>query len=178
MITKVYEEYQGTPISETTLLRVGARDVLADLDDTLIDDAFAFSELVALTGLADREFFQHTGYVNRDTFRLVAQRFTEPGEGVTRVTRRRDGTTKNYIPGDFDRVPCPEHVRSSQVSLDRKLLEALLVARDREGAEMMVDGIISFNLANTDAPHITPHIELVLVSGAFECVLGCKGVQP
>jgi hypothetical protein len=68
-----------------------------------------------------------------------------------------------------------DHVRPTEVVLDKRLLEALLVARDKDGADVLVDAIVSYNLANTDAAGISLHVELVLMSGALERVLGCKG---
>jgi hypothetical protein len=149
-------------------------ELTAELDEEKISEAFTFSEMVSLAGLARRRFFDYSGYSNRDNYRLVIQTFTHPVGGFGIATRRRDGGTSNLVSAQLYRVPCPEHVRPARVEIDVKLLEALAASRTHANADEFVDSMISFNLANTDASTVSLHVELVLASGAFERLLGCR----
>jgi hypothetical protein len=174
LVTAPYREVPDTPIREAVLLRLGENDLVADLDEKQLDAIFAFGEMIALAGLSRRRFFFHSGYSNRDHYRLVVQRFDEPGKGTLLKLRRRDGVNNVFVTAAVHRVPCPRHVHPEQVDLDVPLLEALVACRDHANAPDFVDSMITFNLANTDSSTMSPHVELVLMSGALEKVLGCR----
>jgi hypothetical protein len=176
LVTSAYREVPDIPIEEAVLLRLeDSDDLLAHLDEKQIDACFAFSEMVALAGLTKRRFFcQSGGYSNRDNYRLVVQQFDEPGNGVCQRTRRRDGVASHFMTAEVHRVPRPRHVPFERMELDLALLQALVTCRASSNAADFVDSIITFNLANTDNSMLSPHVELVLSSGALEKVLGCR----
>ena len=67
-----------------------------DIRDEEVNELFRFSEYLAFAGLAEREYFSHQGYWNRDHFRLIIQKYTKPDGSRALVTRRRDG--QNTLP--------------------------------------------------------------------------------
>lgn len=138
LVTAPYREAPDTPIAEAVLLGIEGFAVDADLGEGL-DGAFLFSEMVALAGLAKRRFFQHSGYSNRDNYRLIVQGFDEPGKGTLERHRRRDGVRSVYVMAAAHRVRCPAHVQPEHVALDVALLEALVFVRNDEGAANFVD---------------------------------------
>ena len=78
LVTAPYREIPDVPISEAVFLRVENAELVADLNDKQLEAAFTFAEMVALVGLARRKFFLHSGYSNRDNYRLVVQGYDEP----------------------------------------------------------------------------------------------------
>ena len=80
---------------------------------------FVFSEILAIAGLAAREFFSVGAllYQNRDNFRLVIQGFSSEQNGATIVTRRRDGSTHNYWSRDSYRVEKPDHAHHGRLGV-------------------------------------------------------------
>jgi len=99
---------------------------------------------------------------------LVIQDFSSEENGVTIVTRRRDGSTRHYWSGDSYRVQKPDHIHLGPKRIDRSLLECLLKLRDAIDWQRIYEAILGFNLANTDSSDISEHIEAVLTIGAFE----------
>ena len=162
------------PGKESVILRRAAHGLLEDVDEDDIEDLYTFSEWLALSGLAARRYFGHDGYSNRDHFRLIVQRFGQVGGGVALVSRRRDGTTTAYSPEKYYRVIRPEHVHEKAVPIDVGLLQALLSQPRGAAKPELYDASVTFNMANTDAPHSSPHVELILSASAFQLVLGCK----
>jgi hypothetical protein len=168
-----YAEGARTPLREAVLLRVAGRDIVDDLDASQIEAAFQFAEMVALAGLSKRQFFSHSGYSNRDAYRLIIQKFDKPGKGSLQQSLRRDGVSSLYIMDPAYRVECPSHVsRLERVNIDEQLLQALVSCRKAANADDFIESTVTFNLANTDNPAIAQHVELVLSSGALEKVLG------
>jgi hypothetical protein len=170
-----YVETGNKSIDEAMLLRAVDRSIVDDLDTTQIDAAFELAEMVALAGLSNRQFFSHSGYSNRDNYRLIVQRFDEPDKGTLQRYRRRDGVSNHYIIGPVHRVERPGHVSIERVELDEPFLRALVACRDAANAADFIESMVTFNLANTDNPAIAQHVELVLSNGALEKVLGLHG---
>jgi len=135
-----------------------------------------FSELLATSGLSEREFFTigSIGYQNRDNFRLVIQSYSEdPSTGAAIKTRKRDGNTTNFWPSDSYRVRKPEHLNSRH-DIDLPLLNSLLELQKSQEWDRVYEAILNFNLANTDNIEFSEHIEAVLLTAAFERLLNCR----
>lgn len=175
-ILSQYFSHTERRLSSATIVKLQARKFLDELSEEERSAVFAFSELVALSGLACREFFSVVGqYCNRDNFRLVIQAFRDPQAGVLITTRRRDGHSDQYWTSTAFRVDKPEHVSLGPIpiNLDVSLLSALLTAQERDDWERFAASILSFNLANTDRSDMSEHIEAVLLVSAFERLLEC-----
>jgi hypothetical protein len=169
-----YLEGPGEPITHATLLGSNKRGLFDELNDEERMEAFVFSELLSLAGIAHREYFSQLGqYCNRDHFRLIGQKFDRPG-GSLFTLRRRDGATRQFWPkGDYE-VYKPEHVLLTTLAkLDEPLLESLLSAQGLPIWTDLYESILNFNLANTDSAAITEHTEVVLLVSAFERLLKC-----
>lgn len=88
---------------------------------------FSFAEILTFSGLSKREFFGFGfGYCNRDDFSFIIQGFTKDSDGVTMVTRRRDGSIKSFISSDVYKVTMPFNITSNEVEIDINLTQALL----------------------------------------------------
>ncbi len=73
-VLKPYLEGPDQPITHATLLRSNKRGLFDELNDEERTGAFVFSELLSLSGIAQREYFRQVGqYCNRDHFRLIGQ---------------------------------------------------------------------------------------------------------
>lgn len=171
-----YFPHTARPLTSATIVKLKGRgpfDVLSDEERSAV---FALAELVSLSGLARREFFSAIGqYCNRDNFRVVIQAFRDPNSGALITTRRRDGHSDQYLTNTAFRVDKPEHVQLGPIpiDIDVSLLNALLTAQEGGDWEHFAESILSFNLANTDSPNMSEHVEAVLLVSAFERLLEC-----
>lgn len=173
-ILRPYEEVAGLSVRDATLLRVLPGWLTDDLTETQTSAAFTFAQMLSFAGLAVRRFFDHTGYCNHDYFQFIVQGYDDPSRGVSVVTRRRDGSTRNLVLASVNRVARPDHVHGGRVAIDLRLLSALHACQGHANAAEFIDSMLTFNMANTDSSSVSPHLELVLSSGAFERVLGCR----
>jgi hypothetical protein len=163
----------GAPVVELVVLTEDSRRLLDELDEQARDAAFMLAQRCAFAGLAARQFFSPFGYTNSDAFRLVVQSFDEPGEGVVVRSRRRDGhVTGFYTPGTHA-VRRPPHVPLGDAPLDEALLRSLCTPAGSDDA--LVDAIVQFNAANTDAPTQMPQAELIFTVGALQCLASYHG---
>ena len=168
-----YRDTSDNPVESAVILNRNGRGLIDDLSEEDRDDLFRFAELFAFAALAAREFFI-SAYFNRDHLRLIVQAFSDPRGGAVVETRRKDGVTRDLVPGAIYRVQMPWHVTNPGLPIkpDWALLRALLASREREDWSTLYRGIVLFNQANTDAPDISPDTELVLSYAAMEQVLG------
>ncbi|MDQ3776615.1 MAG: hypothetical protein M3461_20805 [Pseudomonadota bacterium] len=105
----------------------------------------------------------------------MIQSFSDPAGGTAITTRRRDGTTTNYLPRGSYEFPKPLHVGSiGRQGIDTPLLQSLAAAWGEADWDQVWESIIAFNAANTDAMDTPEHVEFVLLSGAFERLLDCR----
>lgn len=132
--------YHGDqPIGSATLVRIDKAEFTRDFTQEEQAALFVLTELLAISGLAAREYFANGGYQNRDNFRLVIQAFAVADGGAAITSRRRDGSSTNYWGEDY-RVQKPEHIPLHGTScLDRPLLEALVRARDSDQWERIYE---------------------------------------
>lgn len=175
LILEPYLERSGDPASRFVVVRLEGTSLLDDLDEEQRREVFDFAELLAFSSMATREFFPYTGvgsYSNRTHFQVFVQRFEEPGAGIGIETRRRDGRNKTGSATGSYRFQKPDHVvATSDVLVDGALLSALMASADGEWWPRVWEGILGFNLANSDSHELRPSVELVLLNGAFERVL-------
>ena len=75
-VTQPYLLEAGESITEATLLQIGKGDIIRNLSEAERQSVFEFSELLAVSGLSNREFF-NWDYWNKDNFRVVIQKFTD-----------------------------------------------------------------------------------------------------
>jgi hypothetical protein len=162
----------------STVVRRDGKIVCDDnISDEELNELFRFSEYLAFAGLAERRYFDHVDYWNRDHFRLIVQKFAGTDGGTVLLTRRRDGSTNNLVPAEYFKVVRPTHVGDARVTIDSRFLQALLsepLDADRPGLH---DAIVTFNMANTDADYVRDNVEVMLAANAFQRALDCKGTK-
>lgn len=176
-VIKHYLNRSNNPIEKCTIVLQKDKNILEDIDENERDFLFSFAEILAFSGLSKREFFGFGfGYCNRDDFSFVIQSFTKDSDGVTMVSRRRDGSTKNFVSGDVYRVTMPFNITSNEVEIDIDLIQALLQIQKKSQDiwPRFSDAIFFFNRANTDSNQITEHQEIVMTISAFERLLNCR----
>ncbi len=185
-VTEPYVIIPNKPISYATLVKLGSNQITTDLSEEQAASIFAFSELVAVSGLSTCYYFSASsmsGYWNRENFRVFIQNFTPESHGVAVTTRRRDGSRSTYYSGKTYFVQKPAQIESSsiaKVKLDTHLLKSLLNAKERltpETWSCFFDSILNFNFANTDSERIQPEAEAVFIIGAFDRLLECGGKE-
>ncbi len=163
------------PVVKATLLQLEGKELTQDLSEDERIEMFEFAELLAFAGLASRQYFNSLfGYTNRDASTLIIQGFSEASGGAAVTTRRRDGSSMNYLTGGVYLVPRPLHVPSNPTELDLPFLKALLDARELPQWNLFEEGIFFFNRANTDNEQVTEQWEVIAISGAFERIFDCR----
>lgn len=163
------------PVDSASILQLGNRGITDELTDLDRENVFTFSELIAFSGLSQREYFGiGMFYCNADNFICIVQSFEEDGGGVAVTTRRRDGQTVGYISAASYRIEQPLHVRQNlmRTKLDIPLLKSLIAARNSDRWGELFDSIFWFNRANTDSDGIQPEVEAVKIISSFERSLG------
>ena len=176
-VIKYYLNRNNNLIEKCTIVLQKDKNILEDIDENERDFLFSFAEILAFSGLSKREFFGFGfGYCNRDDFSFIIQSFTKDSDGVTIVTRRRDGSTKNFISGDAYKVTMPFNITNNEVEIDINLAQALLQLQKKSPDiwPCFSDAIFFFNGANTDSDQITEHQEIVMTISAFERLLDVK----
>lgn len=172
-LSPIYE----SNIKEFTLVYFEELGVLHDLDEEQRNNLFYIVELLKFTSLSTREYFTYNSqYFNANNFQLIIQKFTGDNFDVALDSRRRDGSTLIYTPGDQFKQFAPNNVNKlTRFKVDIELLKSLYsgYSNGAEKWEKIYDSILSFNLANTDSD-MRDTTELILVSGAFEQLLGSK----
>jgi hypothetical protein len=131
-ILRSYIQFGEKPIDRATLLMMGSYDVLQDLSNDESNTIFAFSELLSMSALSERGYFASgINYCNRDLFRVVLQSFETLDGGITRITKRRDGTTKTFISKGKYHLHRPDHVKHPlKLEINKSLLAALVAAQN------------------------------------------------
>ncbi|MFC1628427.1 hypothetical protein ACFL3H_04880 [Gemmatimonadota bacterium] len=174
-----YYETAQRKVTHATILRVGDHGLLDELNEEERVTSFTFSELLTIAGLSNREFFGiGLQYSNTDQYRLFIQSFSGPEKGLSLVSRRRDGTTQDYIPRDAFREVKPHHISSSIGNqVDHDFLEALIAFQNHDQFNRLYESIVQFNLANTDDDRFRNEIEVVLIINAYQRLLNCNSKE-
>ena len=178
-IDKLLEPFLQAPersIDTAVVVVVDGYGVLDDLPEDVREGFFEIQELITFAGLAAREFFSHGGYVNTANFTSIMQGFKDIDSGVLMSARRRDGLIQNYTLREAQRELRPEHVQLHDiVSIDGKILDALVDTIAGDHWEPYGLSLPVFNLANTDSDMMAQRVEVVLMVSAFERLLGSNG---
>jgi hypothetical protein len=180
-VLSAFRERGENPVGKATLLKFQDKNLLDELEEEEASAAFVFGELVAVSGLSAREFFWPGAfqYCNRDLFQLRIQSFEGEVQGVAIRSRRRDGSTLNYVSLDAYRIHKPVHIAEPlQVQFDIRLLHSLISLQedaDDETWNQFYESIVNFNHASRESSTTPPHLELVFTSAAIERLLGMTG---
>jgi hypothetical protein len=152
LLLEPYRHVPKVPIRSATLLRLDGKSAIDHLDDAEADEALRYGEMVAFAGLAGRRFFDQFSYVNRDSYRLMVQRFTDPTSGLGVVARRRDGAGMIGVSRGALLVQKPYHICApAKAPLDVPLLEALVQREKIDGWGDFEEATLGFNAASTDS---------------------------
>lgn len=174
LVLEPYVDRALKPVDRFAVTRLDGKKWLDELDDGERGEIFDFAEILAFSSMAIRDFFPESGvgrYSNRTHFQLYIQRFDDPERGVAVETRRRDGTNLSGFSKGKYRIQRPEHVvTTSEAPLALTFLSSLLSSRSEEWWPPMWEGILAYNIANTDSTEIRSSLELVMLNGAFERV--------
>jgi hypothetical protein len=178
-ILRSYVHAPDGPISEATILKIDGNAFNVQLAKEEKEDLFRFNELLAFSAMSQRTYFDSSGYINRDSFILCLQGFEHGRIGTSVMTRRKDWNTTTFLV-DGGRFSLPLHVPSNyKPRFDLELLIALLsVFEDERGCKTpwsnYYNCIYSYNLSNTDNDQISDNLEMVLMVGALEMLLGIQ----
>lgn len=176
-IMGTYKNMMGEPVRKASLVHYSRKSPLEDLSETEIDEAYDLVALACFCGLANRQYFNPLGpYCNSDCFTLYVQSF-EDTDSILLKSRRRDGLNRSDWAVEKIAITIPVYVHTIRsVSLDEKLMSALLAHRSAVGSEWgrWQSAISCFNWANTDSDNIRHQVEWVNLCGAFEHLLGAK----
>jgi hypothetical protein len=158
-------------VREICVLQIDGKAFDADLNEDERSEVFDLAEILALTALADREYFSHCDYTNRDAYAAIIQGFKAGEKGFAIDARRRDGSTTGYWNDDLFMVLCPPHVSpNKKQKFDASLVNGLLGAYASAKGEKFNWSIFYFNRANTDSNQATVQSEVVQSIAAFEAL--------
>ena len=163
-----YKHSGGGRCETATLIKFASRELTDTLSDSQRSEIFNLTEIMAFASLADREFFSHGGYMNKDNYACVIQGFREGSSGVAITARRRDGETTAYFPAEIYEVRCPSHVSIKELPATNTLTASLIKAYATPQWEKYDEAIQSYNRANTDSSQTSEQHEFVSLVGAFE----------
>ena len=169
-VMSAYAGHTNRGVRSATLIEMG--EWYTGMDVMLkMDEFFLMRNFIGMAALSKRRFGGHFGYCNFDTYKLVVQRFTKSSAGKQAIrSRRRDGSTIAYWSASDFAFQRPLHVEErASVDLDEDLLLALLNLPAGSGS--ILEAIREYAHANTDSPDVMPHVELVMMTSAFEWLL-------
>ena len=177
-IMGTYKDIEGKPVHNATIVQYDKNSPIDDLTDDQIEIVQDLAALACFSGLANREYFNSLGsYCNSDCFAIHIQKF-DKADSTALTVRRREGRTLSGWPIDDISITVPVHCHTvKEISLDAKLLEALVNHRaqpDNADWGRWLNAISCFNQANTDSDNIRYQVEWVLLCSAFEHLLSAK----
>jgi hypothetical protein len=176
-----FVDLDDAAVHEVTAVRLKGGEWVGELTP---ESEQALRECLAVAcfaALACRDFEQDAGqWSNADCFQLYAYELpSDPARTETLRVSRRDGIVK-VLAGYPAKYHRPVHTASADsIAIDVQLAQALAAFRDRAiGAgkqatwEQMLDAILVFNRANSDARYADPRDDWVMMSSAFQRLLG------
>jgi len=168
----LFEAYHGAgghPIHAATIMQLHGHELDALLDEPGVHRALVYGELVTVSGLAARSYFEQFGYSNSGTFRCLVQQYDDPVFGVSVINRRRDGSSLAMFSRKNLRFRAPLHAATpSRPAVDRPFLQALTTRSSSTGWGRYMEAIQVFNSGSSDDPSVLQELELVFMVGAFE----------
>jgi len=175
---KHYLKYRGRdsqPVSTATLIAVDGNLEFDHSDRSLVNELFAFKEVVAFAGLAIRSpAWQEGGsHCNSTCFEIEIQGQYNPKFGVTRISRQYGGSHISFFVGE---VHCPHFAdQFTGIRLDAALIKALWKIHSPDRRSRMETAIRLFNAANTDSDQKSFYEELMEIVSAMEYLLEVRG---
>ena len=163
-----YFERENCPITQITIIKAQGSEILADAPESLIEDLHLLQQVLTFSCLSQRVFF-HSGkpYCNTSHFEMYMHRTHEAG--VVLQSRRRDGSSGDYLPLNFYAMYCPLQVdNTGPLTPNVELAHALFALNQNSEHEGVVLAIDSFIDANTDSHQISERHESVHLYAAFE----------
>jgi hypothetical protein len=168
----------GKPVDIASVARLDGRPWTADLAPEERGELFECARIVALGGLAAREYCMPLGYCNSADFAFIIQTFREEAQGTRLRMRRRDGSASIMMTEGVYEVREPPHGNTGETkALDLPLIAAVLSTRGSAVWARLYEAIGSFLRANTDSSEIAEQVEVVEMTGAFEKALGLWGAK-
>lgn len=179
----VQHEDSTEPVCEALILRWPGDDERENLlSDDEVQERLQQTQLLTFAALSARQFGTHWDYCNADALTTVAQHFSEDNPAATAIsTRRRDGSSLNYISGKTGKPLFlrPLHVSNRySLNIESNFALALLNVPDGPLRNRLLDSITLFNRANTDSNEVPPSAEIVFMRAAFETLLGANHKTP
>lgn len=175
----VQDEDSTKPVQKAIILQWPTDDTRENLiDEYELQERLQQTQLLTFAALSTRQFGTHWNYCNADALTTVAQHFSEDNPAGTAITtRRRDGSSLNYVSGTRGKPIFlrPLHV-SNRYALDIEsdFALALLNVPDGQLRSQLLDSVTLFNRANTDSNEVPPSAEIVLLRAALETLLGAS----
>lgn len=164
------------PVKRAAIVRYGKHAMTEDLSEEERGQVWEDAEILCLAAISCNEYFCQVGhYANSSLFGVFFQGFGQDADHAVVTTGRRDGHVQAICWTESLNIPPAPGVTLAEggsFDFDKALIEALCNYRTRRDWERWADGIICFNLANTDSALVRPHMEMVLMLAAFQRVLG------
>ncbi|MFH5886453.1 hypothetical protein ACG2F4_19290 [Halalkalibaculum sp. DA3122] len=168
------------PIKKFTYVCKGDQ-LLNNYSEAELDKFSLFHEILVISGLANRQFFNPFLYCNTDQFDYYIRNLNDEDNFVTISGRRRDGNTQNFISDEALIVVRQPHIPSKPIpfQLNQNLIHSLIEAsqelRDRDWGKIY-NSILSFNRSNTDNAKISQVQEIILMRSAFEQLISDRNL--
>lgn len=166
-VLKPYHLNAKVQIRHAVILRHRRKGRFDILSKDEMSDYFLMGELLSFSATATRDFFGWT-YTNPSSYALVIQAFQSNSDGMSVETRRRDGSTLSYIPGQYNLIIKPHYVHVAKMIFDKSLLEALSKAQNHDFWGNIHESIFCYLRANSDDMQTQLQAELMFALGAFE----------
>jgi len=172
-----YREFNGESIKKATLVIHEDQGTSGRMDDSIIEDIFNASRILAFTALSKNKFFDTGQYLNSTHFSVIIQGFTYEANHIALESRRRDGVARILVE-NYEKVLFvkPQQCHSNDMfDPDLALLRALERLKDDEVEcfNCILESITTFVLANTDESSFPFKQELIMHQMALEWLLEC-----
>lgn len=148
-----------------------------DVGDDVMDVRRLQGEILTTAALSARSYGSFARYTNSAEWLLVGQKvdMSAPAS-VVAESRRRDGGLRRHFSTSIPRqhFTRPLHVAGDRIfDIDQVLFEALLQSTSSPRLLHLIDAVVTFNAANTDAGGHSKldAVDLVLMRAAFETLL-------
>ncbi len=178
-ILKGYIDREGQAIDNCVVATIPGHGW--NLTDSDFDVVRSAAELLFLAVWSSNEYYpRFTGpYSNSSAFRLVWQRFSGQSEGISLVSRRRDGRTVvgGYKHGEVKFSIPLQCSGPNSATVDEPFLTALDACHAKAcNTVVRLRSALAFvQLANTDDDLMAETAEAILMASAFEQLLGGNG---
>lgn len=170
-ILKCFKIHAKCDIHSATLIKKSNKQIQDVLTPEERDDCFFVGEIISFSSLSLRDFFSWKPYTNSASHLLFIQSFIENSPGFSVQSRRKDGSTHNYVPDEYHVVIQEPHVKNGDLEFDEQLASALIKAQSLPDWPSIHEGIFCYLKSNTDDSNAQVQTELMFSLGAFERLL-------